>query len=129
MSTAAAAMEASAACSKGGAAACPPPVLRLNTGLCDCTLPLLAAAPVVRLPDHVHHYASRLPGALLPHKARRHLHGGAILLQAQPFDVCVRADALRLGGAGHLLYAHGDDPFAAIRSQHMRKLDCGRLMG
>ena len=69
-------------------------MLRLNTGLCDCTLPLLAAAPVVRLPDHVHHYASRLPGALLPHKARRHLHGGAILLQAQPFDVCVRADAI-----------------------------------
>lgn len=58
-------------------------------------------------PDHVHHHARRLAGVLLPHKAGGERHRRSILAQAQPLDVGVGGDALRLGGAGHLLDPHG----------------------
>lgn len=59
------------------------------------------------LADHVDDDAARLARLLLADEPGGHRVRGAVVAQAEPLDVRVRGDALRLGGRRHLLDAHG----------------------
>jgi hypothetical protein len=58
------------------------------------------------LADHVDDDAARLARLRLAHEARGHLVRGPVVAEAEPLDVRVRRDALRLGGRRDLLDAH-----------------------